>query len=134
MSNRVGWQFAYEQFKRKSDKITHAFYPAPSTRNAVNEWSPWFVSTLPYRHIDYAGNCVQPISWPAIDATDLLVGPCDLNGQMQVLHDTRWPSLGTGEKYVDKPWILYQTDPFICDFNLNIKKVNMMSEYGEPEL
>lgn len=131
MSSRLGWQFAYEQFKRKSDRITHAFYPAQSTRFGVNEWSPWFVSTLPFRHFDYNGNCVQQSTWPTITPVDLLVGPCDLNGQMQVFHDTRWPTEST---YENKPWILYQTDPFICDFNLNCKKVNMMSEYGEPEL
>ena len=134
MSARAGWQFAYEQFKRKSDKVTSAFMPALSTNFVVNEWSPWFVTTYPWMHVGYDGAVYGRQSWPSVDATDLLVGPCDLNIQMQVLHDTRWPTLGTGEKYVDKPWILYQTDPFICDFNINCKKVNMMSEYGEPEL
>ena len=134
MSNRLGWQFAYEQFKRKSDRVTHAFQPSPSTNFTVNIWSPWFVSNFPLHHIGYDGTMYGSLSSPAINATDLLVGPCDLNIQMQVFHDTRWPTLGTGETYSSKPWLLYQTDPFICDFNLNIKKVNMMSEYGEPEL
>lgn len=133
-SGRIGWQFAYEQFKRKSDKVTLAYMPTRSSRLSVNNWSPWFTSVFPFYHVNNTGTLQAPTYWPAIDPTDLLVGPCDLNVQMKVLHDTRWPVLASSETYVSKPWILYQTDPFICDFNINCKKVNMMSEYGEPEL
>lgn len=132
-SARVGWQYAYEQFKRKADRVTRAFAPHLG-RNLVNVYSPWFIANYPYSHIMYNGSSYLYQSGVDVLVSDLLVAPTDLNVQMQVLHDTRWPSISQGEKYSDKPWILYQTDPFICDFNMKIKKVNMMSEYGEPEL
>jgi hypothetical protein len=137
MDGRFGWQFAYEQFKRKSDRVTRAFSPVFEASSTVNKYSPWVFASYPFGAFDEYG--VNTTDYSSVHPFDLLVSPNDLNGNMIVQHNTYWP---TGVVDLEqafsalnhKPWLLYQTDPFICDFNMYCKKVNRMSEYGEPEL
>lgn len=124
-SDRVGWQFRYEQFKRKYDTITSAFANPEPNYNVVNTYSPWVLSRKFLSFWNQTGY-YMPETYPHI----LLGSPNDLNGLMQVPHETTW----SNDFALSNPWLLYQTDPFICDFNLHCKKVNFMSEYGEPEL
>lgn len=131
LSVRLGWQFAYEMFKRKSDRVMRAFKPSPNQRYLVNTYAPWVISSVPYGHLLNDGSN-RYIFNDTIEPYDLLVSPNDLNVNMIVPHSTASPEPDGDGQY--QPWTFYQTDPFICDFNLNCKKVNMMSEYGEPEL
>lgn len=132
MSVRLGWQFAYEQFKRKYDKISVAFMQAFDSYEtfSVNTYSPWFFSSRPYLHLNpsggmyYVTNPDYIISYPS-----LKVGATDLNGILQVPYNPGW-----SDAFDNNPWLIYQTDPFISDFHMFMKKVNGMSEYGEPEL
>ena len=137
MEQRKGWQFAYEQFKRKTDRTTHAFAPVRTVADSVNSYSPWVVNSYPFGF--YTVNGVNNPTLGSLDAVSLLGSPNDLNVAMQVPHNTLWVSDAVGALSPfgynnHKSWLLYQTDPFICDFNMYCKKVNMMSEYGEPEL
>ena len=137
MDGRFGWQFAYEQFKRKNDRVTRAFSPVFEFSQTVNKYSPWVFASYPFGAFDDQG--VNTTDYTSVHAFDLLVSPNDLNGNMIVAHNTFWPTgvvdLEQAFSELDhKPWLLYQTDPFICDFNMYCKKVNRMSEYGEPEL
>lgn len=126
---RYGWQFAYEQFKRRYDRVTMAFAPTADHQSGqVNSYAPWFVSSLPYKSIGATGT-VSTETVPTLNFTSFKVHPTDLNGIMQVPYNPSWSA-----DYLTSPWLVYQTDPFICDFNIHIKKVNGMSEYGEPEL
>lgn len=34
--------------------------------------------------------------------------------------------------YSTSPWLMFSTDPFICQFDAQVKKVSVMSETGEP--
>lgn len=126
-SDRLGWQFAYEQFKRKYDTATLAF--KPSTRDSVNQYNAWVIATNAYGHYYYNG---LSFADAVIDLKiwNLLQAPTDLNNIMQVPYDTRWSDDYTWQNC----FLIYHTDPFICDFYLENKKVNMMSEFGEPEL
>lgn len=135
---RFGWQFAYEQFKRKYDRTTTAFMPVTTSDldGSVNRYAPWVMNKMPYGVYTNDGRLDAPDSVDSSYlAQMLLVSPNDLNGIMIVPHSTQWiPTAGTIEDPHFYPWLIYQTDPFICDFNLYCKKVNGMSEYGEPEL
>lgn len=126
MTNRDGWQFAYEQFKRRYDYISLAFMPTGSENE--NSYSKWFISTYPFANISRSG-VASPLM-RTLDVSDFMVSPCALNGVMQILHDTKIDVREGGFK----PWLAFQTDPFICDFNMYCKKVNGMSATGEPEL
>lgn len=133
-TGRLGWQYAYEQFKRKYDRVTHAFAGPINDTQTVNTYSPWVISVRPYSALANDGTLLEsPISLnpnsPNLQAYHFLASPNDLNGIMQVPHTTQW-----SEAFRESPWLIYQTDPLICDFFMNCKKVNFMSEYGEPEL
>ena len=135
MSRRIGWQFAYEQFKRKSDRVTRAFSPTRSSNN-VNNYAPWVIASIPYGFLNQAGRANSFLRTGFdLEPYDLMVSPTDLNACMVVPFTPYFPLEAIGDSSDDhKPWLIYQTDPFICDFNLYVKKVNGMSEYGEPEL
>lgn len=129
MTARYGWQFAYEQFKRKYDRASHCFVPSRVyAEPTVNTYSPWVLANYAFSALNHSGSSFiynpSELMPPA-----LLVTPNDLNVAMQVPHQTAW----SGD-FISSPWLIYQTDPFICDFNMYCKKVNRMSEYGEPEL
>lgn len=126
---RLGWQFAYEQFKRKYDRVSTAFEPAPSD-DLINTYSPWVISVFPYQSLDSNGSSTSTppkILQPWV----FMSTPNDINGIMQVPHQTSW---FFSDDLINTPWLIYHTDPFIHDFRMNCKKVNFMSEYGEPEL
>ena len=139
MDGRLGWQFAYEQYKRKSDRVTRCFSPVFESSDTVNKYSPWVFASYPFGAFNDQG--VNAADYSSVHPYDLLVSPNDLNGNMIVQHNNYWPTgvvdIDSNHSFAEldhKPWLLYQTDPFICDFNMYCKKVNRMSEYGEPEL
>lgn len=116
-ATRQGWQFRYEQFKRKYDRVTDCF--AGPDIVSVNAYEPWVLSKQPYN------------GWSSsISSYEFLkVYPTDFNTIMEVPYDPRW-----SVDFFDNPHLIFQTDPFINDFTCRCKKVNIMSEYGEPEL
>lgn len=133
-SLRVGWQFGYEQFKRKYDRVTSAFTPN-HTNISVNKYAPWVISNVPYCNLNSLG--LTDSSWFGSNTViPYLMAPTDMNVNMQVPYSPLWTNSAVSKETHDqhKPWLIYQTDPFICDFNLYCKKVNGMSTYSEPEL
>lgn len=133
-TGRVGWQFGYEQFKRKYDRVTSAFTPNHLSSN-VNTYSPWVIANVPYCNLTSIGNTDK--SWfGSTSVIPYLMAPTDINVNMQVPYAPMWPTAAVSSASHDqhKPWLIYQTDPFICDFNMYCKKVNGMSTYSEPEL
>ena len=131
-ARRFGWQFGYEQFKRSYDKVTSAF-KIPPTSNTVNTYGPWVLSKYPFTHFMKDGSLYKDDltqSTSPINLTTFKGAPTDLNGVMQVLYDTGWSDDITWENY----HLLFQTDPFLCDFTMFCKELNFMSEYSEPEL
>lgn len=130
-SDRVGWQFAYEQFKRKYDKASIAFRGVPSDLSSVNAYSPWVLSKFPFSvPTSYWQNPV------ALSFYEFYATPHDLDGIMQVPYQSTWIDWGDITE-AERPYnlhLLFQTDPFILDYRMQCKKVNYMSEFGEPEL
>lgn len=119
-SNRVGWQYRYEQHKRKYDRVTEAFAKPVAAMEQVNQYSAWMLGRLPYA----ANSSIVP---PRFD--DFLCTPSDLNQIMVMPYDTTWHS-----EYVTSPWLMFARDPFINDFFANVKKVSTMTRFGEPVL
>lgn len=130
-STRLGWQFAYEQFKRKFDKASIAFRGVPSDFTSVNAYSPWVLSKFPFTLPTANWNTPSSLFYYDFYAT-----PHDLDGIMQVPYQSTWIDWGTipETQRRNNMHLLYQTDPFILDYRCQVKKVNFMSEFGEPEL
>lgn len=119
IAERLGWQYRYEQYKRKPNMATIAFRnPDPSRIRSVNMFSSWFVTSKDSLN----------------DSTPTLAGyhycpPTALNNLMVVPYITSWT-----DDYLDKPWLIYQSDPFINDLHVEAKLISTMSRFGEPEL
>lgn len=135
----IGWQFNYEQFKRKYDRVSLAFNDPQSLggRNTVNQYYPWVLASnpyaIPFTEVDKQSgrNPIENQNKNIVfGPLSLLSTPHDLDGIMQVPYSTAWIE----NTHFDTAHLLFQTDPFIHDFRMNCKKVNFMSEYGEPEL
>ena len=124
-STRAGWQFNKEQYKRKYDRATYAF-KIPYNPQVVNQYSPWVIQKNPWNR---NGAINANFSNYPLSFYEFLCTPKDLNGIMEVPYDTDWNT-----SYLTAPHMMYQYDPFICDFNCHCKKVNIAPEYGEPEL
>lgn len=132
--SRVGWQFGYEQFKRKYDRVMSAFTPNHSS-TSVNTYAPWVIANSPYCLLDASG-ITDRTALRMNGPVTFLASPTDLNVCMQVPYNPAFPldAYSSTSHVSHKPWLIYQTDPFICDFNMYCKKVNGMSTYSEPEL
>lgn len=132
-TERVGWQFAYEQFKRKYDKVTTAYKDIYGVVDvgSVNFYSPWVLAARPYAHpgTGYM-NHGDDFAFADMNFTDWLATPHDLDPMMTIKYQSTWIDNLT---YANSH-LLFQTDPFIADFRMDCYKVNFMSEFGEPEL
>ena len=125
-TNRVGWQFRYEQWKRKYDRVSEAF-ALPTNYGQINQNTAWVVSLAPYQTVnDLSGASLYGVGWTN---AGLICKPTELNSAMVVPYSTQWNSA-----YLTNPQTMFYTDPFICQFRANVKKVSVMSAYGEPDL
>lgn len=119
-AGRLGWQYRYEQFKRKYDRVSMAF---ASPSNGVNNYSSWVYARRFGDSYSGTGNFADHV----LDET--LCPPTALNNIMRMPYNTAW-----SDSYDASPWLSYAQDPFICDFRANVKKVSYMSATGEPML
>lgn len=121
-STRIGWQYRYQQYKMKYDRVTEAFannvYGGIS--GSVNQYSAWVLGRLPFKQ---NGSIVN------LTFDDFLCPPTALDNIMVMPYSTQWSS-----DFVEKPWLIFARDPFINDFHCHCTKVSTMSRYGEPPL
>lgn len=133
-SERVGWQYGFEQFKRKSDRVSAAFgyYDAAAgDSQVVNTYNPWVLSSRPYMTPTGLWKVDGSRTWGVPEVfTGFLATPHDIDTMMVVPYQSTWIEDLT---YANKH-LLFQTDPFIHDFRMDCKKVNRMSVYSEPEI
>lgn len=131
---RLGWMFGYEYFKRKYPRVSMAFRNV-NTSTVTNEYAPWVLSRRPFRlpFNDISLCTGEPVT-PTTDLTAnylaFLSTPHDLDTVMIKTYESGWIQ-GLTMQTVQS---LFVTDPLITDFNMNMKCVNQMSEYSEPEI
>lgn len=115
-AGQVGWQLRYQQFKQKPDRASRVFSPFVS--NGINQYSAWILTRL-------------GIDTPTV-AEALKCPPTALNSIMAVPYQT---TVDTDTFQVNGNVAeSFYTDPFICDFRADIKKVSPMSPTGEPDM
>lgn len=114
----LGWQYRFEQYKRKFNRLTVAFSQA---KNGVNVFGSWFIGRSPYNYFTYNNNqlAYQQFKCPPTALDNIMVVPYNIN------YSVSW---------IENPHLIYQTDPFICQFSADVKKLSTMSPYGEPDL
>lgn len=130
-SAQVGWQNRYEQFKRKYDRVSVVFEPNSGVGNqnpdgSINQYAPWVLSYSPFNGLVIGST---PLGFNT--GMYLKCPPTALNNIMTVPYNPRvdGPSFNTSNVISE-----FYTDPFICDFRANVKKVSTMSRSGEPDL
>lgn len=120
-STQIGWQIRYQQYKRKYDRATYVF-GSGANLNGINQYSSWILSYDPLSGVTSMSDR-QNGTW-------LKVRPTDLNQIMAVPYQ---PNVEEST-FPDNPASEFYTDPFICDFRADVKKVSVMSPTGEPDL
>lgn len=133
MTDQIGWNKRYQQWKSRFARATCAFMPTPA--NLVNQYNSYMIVTEPYGVIntDYSGTR-SGISRPDLSNRFYIDRHC-LDGIMTVPFADGWkkPAEGeTGEDWGESPWLIYSRDPFIVDSFEKVTKVSWMSLDGEP--
>lgn len=127
----LGWQWRYEQFKRKISRCTSAFFRYADPTDG-------YVNVFP----NYLGcyfNIQRPFTWdnalsPLVPSNirgyqDFLCKPFELDTMQNVYYTTTWNDL-----WEKNPALIYETDPFIIDAHVNLKKSSVMSVHSMPNL
>lgn len=120
-STQIGWQLRYQQYKRKFDRASYVF-GSGANFDGINQYSSWILSYDPLAAISSASDVNNAIA--------LKCPPTALNQIMAVPYQTQV----NASTFPINPAVEFQTDPFICDFRADVKKVSTMSPTGEPDL
>lgn len=115
-----GWQYRYEQWKRRYNRLTLAF----AHRDGYSEGSlhSWMLGVMPYYQ-------TLVVDRPNADSyLRFLYQPTLLNQIMLVNYVTTMPSEAT------QIGSIYDGDPFVIDSYIHAKKVSTMSDYSLPRL
>lgn len=133
MTDQIGWNKRYQQWKSRFARASCAFMPTPAT--LVNQYNSYMIVTEPYGVIntDYTGSR-SGISRPDLAERFYIDRHC-LDGIMTVPFAEGWkkPAQGeTGEDWGAAPWLAYARDPFIVDSFEKVTKISWMSLDGEP--
>lgn len=148
----LGWQYRYEQYKRKTDVHSIAFY-RPRTISDLgeteiyNSWSPWVLGAKPYDMFDMSIDLTPKLTDINVNKESFLVSPTYLDDlfvqsynpfiglpQWNADDDEIYFDTDSIRDYVTMPWLMFQTDPFMHAARIDCLKVSTMSIYGEPEL
>ena len=116
-SLRLGWQYRWSQWKTKYDRVSEAFRLAS---NGSNQYGSWVLAKTAIIGHGING---QP------NTDEFYASPKDLDSILLMDYDCGWT-----DTYLDSPWLMFGTDPFINDFASYVKKVSFMSPTGEPDL
>lgn len=130
---QLGWQYRYEQYKRKYDVHTLAFLRNMEVVGVTNDWSPYVIGQRPFRSY-FEKTRIHPsdveyISDMIPDASAFMCAPTDLNDIFVQNYKTT-----ADADDLAKPWLMFATDPFMHACNIDCIKVSSMSTTGEPEL
>lgn len=139
----VGWQWRYEQWKRRYNRVTNAFVNQKNayqvtenddstieviyngTNTVNNNLSPYFNVQRPYNYFGERSGSEVVFDTPL----DIIQSPNDLDNLVSLTFNNGWSN-----SWESAPWLLYVTDPFIIDAHINCKKVSPMSVHAMPEL
>lgn len=132
-SLQLGWSRRYEHFKRKYDVHSLAFsqpFMSEYQDPVVNSWSPWVLGRQPFYNLalDIDSN-TNDITNAYPQGYDFMGSPTDLDNIMVQQYKT-FMSIDD----FTKPWLAFQTDPFMVALTTDVKMISCMSVTGEPEL
>ena len=113
-----GWQYRYEQYKRRYNRTTAAF----SDFGLLNSW---MLTYIPKYALDTA-SVANDTSF------NFVYYPTDLNNIMLAQYSMDFPIIEEGQELFYG--LVYANDPFVVDSYVDCTKVSTMSDYSLPRL
>ncbi len=130
MTDQIGWNKRYQQWKNRFARTTAAFMP--TTPDKVNQYNAYMIVTEPYGIVNTSYTGVRSgVSRPDL-ADRFYIDRHALDGLMAVPFADGWKNDESGENWDVTPWLVYARDPFIVDSFEKVTKVSWMSLDGEP--
>lgn len=115
-----GWQYRYEQWKRRYNRVTQAFNGNRPYQGTLDSWA---MSIIPYRGVgSNSPNTNQYVNFLAL--------PTDLNQVMLGVYSSSWVTAFTQNGGV----AIYNNDPFVVSMQIDCKLTSWMSDYSLPRL
>lgn len=117
MGDILGWQYRYEQWKRRYNRTTGAFKNAGaggSLRGWIPTFEPPMIPSLGYN---------EPTWWWYMNM------PSDVNQLFLGQYPKTWSTA-----YESNWYQIYDHDPFVVNSHINCVKVSTMSDYSLPRL
>ena len=130
MTDQIGWNKRYQQWKSRFAYATAAFMP--TTPDKANQYNSYMIVTEPYGIVNTNYTGVRSgISRPDL-AERFYIDRHALDGLFVTPYADGWKNTSGGENWEETPWLIYSRDPFIVDSFEKVKKVSWMSKDGEP--
>lgn len=131
MTDQIGWNRRYQQWKGRYARATSAFMPALPTK--VNQYNSYMIVTEPYGVTNTTYSQARSgVSRPDL-ADRFYIDRHALDGLMAVPFADGWKGGSEqAENWDITPWLVYSRDPFIIDSFEKVTKVSWMSIDGEP--
>ena len=130
MTDQIGWNKRYQQWKNQPPYATCAFMGSTST--AVNDFNAYMIASEPFGVIDVANAGGRNGSArPDLEERFYIDRHCT-DGIMLMPFADGWKAISGGETWDNTPWLVYVRDPFIVNSFEKVSKVSWMSVDGEP--
>lgn len=130
-NRRSGWQWRYQEYKLKPNRVSHAFANRRYVSDPVGGFRAWSngAEFLKENYSQQSLMTVSDLLCPPIALNDIMVGQYSVSGNASELF------IEEGQK-VDSNWPqrLYDYDPFINEISFKYFKTSFMSTFGIEDI
>lgn len=127
----LGWQYRYNQFKRKFNRSSQAFIGSqPWITTESGPFSDWNVSGQPFSGIMGANRGIPKSFYY------FYLSPRYTDKIFQIIYNTNVMETDSvdGFSLISRPSIIYSEDPIVFHTRISSKLVSVMSKFSEPRL
>lgn len=126
VANVLGWQYRYEQYKRRFNRTSGAF---KNVIGSLRGWVPTFEPFNGFQNSMAAGKTINQPNTPSYPQFINL--PTDANQLFLAQYPSSWSSAYEGNLDWAK---IYDNDPFVINSHIDAVLVSTMSDYSLPRL
>lgn len=130
-SDILGWQYRYEQFKRRYNRVSAAFRYRSENPTQDGTLYSWMLSFDPYNVADTgSGRVSEDVYVANLSTFNMFINyPTMLNQLFLAQYANTW-----SESYERNFSLMYANDPFVIDSRITCKLNSWMSDYSLPRL
>lgn len=130
-NRRSGWQWRYQEYKLKPNRVTHAFANRRYVSDPVGGFRCWSNGAEFFKE-NYSAQSLMTVSdllCPPTALNDIMVGQYSVNGNADSLFEEDDHSVAS-----NWPQRLYDYDPFINEISFKYFKTSFMSTFGIEDI